>query len=183
MAKEKKYIKIVIGPVRFSYLHVWEAIAMEKDSVKKFSVSLIIPKTDTETIKKIKAGIQEAAEGLKVNGKLPAKWWNPLCDGDSEKPEDEAYANSYYISAKANENRRPTIVNVKREAIIDRDDIKSGDYGYASITLFMFNEKMNGVGAGLNHLMKTKDGEALSGGSSADEDFADIEVGSDDFLN
>ena len=51
----------VIIPCRFSYLHCWEP-----DSVNggdpRYSVSAIIPKSDTETIGKIRAAIEEAKQ-------------------------------------------------------------------------------------------------------------------------
>ena len=65
----------------------------------KYSVSLIIPKSDTATVNKIKAAIQSAYEEgeskLKGNGKsVPALsiLKTPLRDGDLERPDDVAYA-------------------------------------------------------------------------------------------
>ena len=54
----KKYVnptKVVTGECRFSYANLWEAKAMDENSKPKYSVSLIIPKSDTKTIAKIKA--------------------------------------------------------------------------------------------------------------------------------
>ena len=61
---EKNPCTITIGPVRFSYLHVWEPVAIEEGSPKKFSVSAIIPKSDKETNKKIQAAIETRARTL-----------------------------------------------------------------------------------------------------------------------
>lgn len=64
-------------------------------------MSLIIPKSDTRTVAKVKAAIEAAyKEGeakLKGNGKtVPALsiLKTPLRDGDLERPDDAAYANS-----------------------------------------------------------------------------------------
>ncbi len=91
--------KVITGVnTRWSYANVWEAKAME-GSKPKFSVSLIIPKSDTVTVGKIKTAIEEAyREGqskLKGNAKsVPAlsTLRTPLRDGDLERPDDPAYA-------------------------------------------------------------------------------------------
>ena len=52
--------KVITGVnTRWSYANVWEPKAMEGGK-PKFSVSLIIPKSDTVTVGKIKAAIEEA---------------------------------------------------------------------------------------------------------------------------
>ena len=75
---------------------MWEAKSIN-GGTPKFSVSLIIPKSDTVTIKKIQAAIEAAyKEGeakLKGNGRsVPALsvLKIPLRDGDTERPDDEA---------------------------------------------------------------------------------------------
>lgn len=183
-AKTKNPCQIVI-PARFSYLNIFEAVAMEEGQKKKFSASLIISKNDAVTIKKVNAAIAAAKVTFKekFGAALPASAESPLHDGDVQRAEDEAYENAFYLNAKAGENSRPGLVNAQREPITDRNDIKSGDHGYASITFYPFNKGVNkGIAVALNHLMKTKDGEPLSGRISADEAFADIEAG-DGFLD
>ena len=97
---------VITGPdARWSYANIWEAKSIN-GGAPKFSVSLIIPKSDTRTVEKIKVAIEAAyKEGeskLKGNGRsVPAlsAIKNPLRDGDTERPDDEAYANSYFINA------------------------------------------------------------------------------------
>ena len=57
--------KVVTGPeTRLSYAHVWEPQSIN-GSDPKYSVSLIIPKTDTKTVDAIKQAIKAAYdEGL-----------------------------------------------------------------------------------------------------------------------
>ena len=79
MAKYINPAKVVTGVCRFSYANLWEAKAMDENSKPKYSVSLIIPKSDTKTIEKIRAAIQAAYEEgqgkLKGNSKsAPAQW-------------------------------------------------------------------------------------------------------------
>ena len=66
-------MKVITGKdTRWSYANVWEAKSIN-GGAPKFSVSLIIPKSDTVTVQKIKAAIEAAYhEGeakLKGNGR------------------------------------------------------------------------------------------------------------------
>ncbi len=180
-------MKVITGPnTRWSYANVWEPKSIN-GGAPKYSVSLIIPKSDKVTVEKIKKAIQAAYEEgqgkLKGNGKtVPALsvLKTPLRDGDLERPDDEAYANSYFINA--NSATAPGIVDADRNTIIDRSKVYSGVYGRASINLYAFNSNGNkGIACGLNNLQKIKDGEPLGGKSRAEDDFAtDVD---DDFLS
>lgn len=178
-------MKVITGPdTRWSYANVWEAKSIN-GGIPKFSVSLIIPKSDTVTIAKIKAAIEAAyKEGeakLKGNGRsVPALsvLKTPLRDGDTERPDDEAYANAYFVNA--NSATAPGIVDADRQPILDRSEVYSGVYGRASINFYAFNSNGNkGIACGLNNLQKIRDGEPLGGKSRAEDDFADEE----DFLS
>lgn len=168
--------KVVIK-ARFSYVHVWEPKAFQEGLEKKYSVSLLVPKTDTETIAKIKKAIEAEYAGVvaKLGGKKPNKWFNPLRDGDEDRSDDENYAGHYYIGASC--KTKPGVVDMNKKPIADQDDFYSGCYGYASVSFYPFSVPGNsGVACGLNNVMKTKDGESLGGRSTAESDFADIEV-------
>lgn len=166
--------KVVTGKgIRFSYAHVFEPVAIEEGQQKKYSVSLIIPKSDKETLKKVEQAIKNAAEigkASKFGGKLPANLKTPLRDGDEERPDDDAYENAMFITA--NTTTKPGVVDADLNPIIDPDEFYSGCYGRASVNFYAFNVSGNkGVAAGLNNLQKLEDGERLSGGSSAADDF------------
>lgn len=171
-------MKVITGPnTRWSYANVWEPKSIN-GGTPKFSVSLIIPKSDTKTVAKIKAAIEaayhEGESKLKGNGKtVPplAALKTPLRDGDAERPDDEAYANSYFINANA--TTPPGIVDVDRNPILTRSEVYSGVYGRASISFYAFNSNGNkGIACGLNNLQKVRDGEPLGGKASAESDFA-----------
>ena len=180
-------MKVITGPdTRWSYANVWEPKSIN-GGTPKYSVSLIIPKSDTKTIAKIEAAIEAAyKEGeakLKGNGKsVPALSVikTPLRDGDMERPDDPAYANSYFVNANA--TSAPGIVDADRNPILTRSELYSGVYGRASISFYAFNNSGNrGISCGLNNLQKIRDGEPLGGKSSAESDFTSDE--DDDFLN
>lgn len=187
MAKFINPTKVITGVnTRWSYVNAWEPKSIN-GGAPKYSVSLIIPKSDTKTIEKIQAAIQAAYdEGqgkLKGNGKsVPALsvLKTPLRDGDAERPDDEAYADSYFINA--NSGTAPGIVDADRQPILDRSEVYSGVYGRASINFYAFNSNGNkGIACGLNNLQKIKDGEPLGSKFRAEDDFDTEE--DDDFLS
>ena len=187
MSKFVNPTKVITGVnTRWSYVNAWEPKSIN-GGAPKYSVSLIIPKSDTKTLEKIRAAIQAAYEEgqgkLKGNGKsVPplSVLKTPLRDGDAERPDDEAYAGSYFVNA--NSGTAPGIVDADRNPILDRSEVYSGVYGRASINFYAFNSNGNkGIACGPNNLQKIRDGEPLGGKSRAEDDFATEE--DDDFLS
>lgn len=186
MSKMINPTKVITGPTtRWSYANVWDPKSIN-GGAPKYSVSLIIPKSDTRTVEKVKAAIQAAYEEgqskLKGNGKtVPALsvLKTPLRDGDLERPDDEAYQNCYFINT--NSATAPGIVDADRNPVLERYEVYSGVYGRASINLYAFNSNGNkGIACGLNNLQKISDGEPLGGKSRAEDDFETEDE--DDFL-
>lgn len=166
--------KVVTGMVRFSYAHVFEPWAGNPGDEPKFSVCLLIPKSDTETINRIKAAIQAAAQaGINtLGGKIPANLKQPLRDGDAERPDQPEYAGHYFINA--NSKTKPGVVDANLQPIIDTTEFYSGCYGRASVNFYAFNRNGNkGIACGLNHVQKLADGDFLGGRSRAEDDFAE----------
>ena len=167
-----KAIKVVTGKVRFSYAHVFTPQASQEGGTPKYSVSIIIPKSDKETIEKINKAIEQAKEDNKAvwGGTVPKGLKGGLRDGDEEK-DDPAYANSYFINA--NSSQKPGVVDADLNAILDQSEFYSGCLGRASISFFAYNSNgSKGVGCGLNNVQKLEDGEKLGGASSASDDFS-----------
>lgn len=182
MSTIKNPTKVVTGIVRLSYANVWEAVSIN-DSKPKFSVSLIIPKSDTKTVDAINAAIDAAIKdgAAKFGGKIPNKaaLKLPLRDGDVEREDDEAYKNSYFVNA--NSTTAPQIVDRSVQPILDRSEVYSGCYARVSINFYAFNSNGNrGIACGLGNIQKIRDGEPLSGRTSAADDFT--AEGDDDFL-
>ena len=129
--KVKNPMKVITGPnTRWSYCNVWQPKSIN-GGTPKYSVSLIIPKSDTVTINKMKEAIEAAyKEGeakLKGNGRsVPALsvLKTPRRDGDAERPDDEAYANAYFVNA--NSATAPGIVDADRQPILDPSEVYSG---------------------------------------------------------
>jgi len=174
--------KVITGIVRLSYANVWEPKSIN-GGTEKFSVSLIIPKSDIKTIDAINNAIDAAIdEGKgKFGGKIPNKaaLKLPLRDGDIDRPDDEAYADAYFLNT--NSNTAPQIVDKSVNPILDRSEVYSGVYARVSINFYAFNSNGNrGIACGLGNIQKIKDGEPLGGRSNAEDDFSTAV--DDDFL-
>ena len=178
--------KLVTGVVRLSYANVWEARrpANQPDAKPKYSCSIIIPKADKATVSAINAAIDEAIrEGVgKFGGKVPNKavLKLPLRDGDTERPDDPAYKNSYFINASANEDHPPRIVDKRVQPILDHAEVYSGVYAKVALNFYAFSVNGNrGVACGLGNIQKIRDGEPLGGFSDPASEFS-VEDDDDD---
>lgn len=173
---ETNSTKVVTGKVRFCYTNVFEPAAMSDEDTPKYSVCILIPKSDTKTIKAIEKAVKTAMEIGKSKlankaGQLPpaASLKLPLRDGDIDRSDDEAFAGMMFLNAST--QRKPAVVDKDLNPIMDKNEFYSGCYGRASLNFYAFNVQSKGVAAGLNNLQKLEDGDMLAGGSSAEEDF------------
>ena len=167
-----KAIKVVTGKVRFSYAHVFQPQAAQEGQNPKYSVSLIIPKSDKETIEKINKAVEDAKKEYMAiwGGSIPKGLKVGLRDGDEEK-DDPAYANSFFINA--NSGQKPGVVDADLNPIMDMSEFYSGCFGRASISFYGYNSNgSKGIGCGLNNVQKLEEGEKLGGASNAADDFA-----------
>ena len=149
----------VIIPCRLSYANIWEPKQVNGTGDPKYSCCLLIKKSDTAAIAKLKAAIKAVKK-----------------DGDTEK-DDENYEGCYFLNANASESRRPKLIDRACNDVLDQDEVYSGCYAKVKIGLFSYSASGNkGIGAGLEVIQKVRDGERLSGGNSTDG----FEVLSDD---
>jgi hypothetical protein len=189
----KNETKVVTGKVRLSYANIFEPKSIN-GSDPKYSVSLIIPKAEKQQIKVIEEAIENAKQRDKTklvnkSGKIPANIKTPLRDGDEDRPDDENYADCYFINA--NSTKAPAVVGLKKDIATGKaiplgsDDVYSGCYARVSVNFYGFNTNGNiGIACGLGNIQKVDDGERLGGGSSAEDDFEFEEVDAeDDFLS
>lgn len=174
--------KVTTGKVRLSYAHLFEPHAIEGNE-PKYSVSVIIPKSDKETLQAIKEAVTEAKEQGKGKwgGKVPANVKTPLRDGDVDREGDEAYAGCYFLNA--NSKNKPGIVDINVQPILDATEVYSGCYARLTLNFYAYNANGNkGIAAGLGNVQKLEDGEPLGGFTRAEDDFEAIESAEDDFL-
>lgn len=179
-----KDTKVVFGPCRLSYTHVFTKYAPDGDTDNgKYMTNVLIPKSEKETVKALQQAIEAAKKSgivSKWGGKEPKNLELPLRDGDTDK-DDEVYEDCFFINAKS--GTRPGICDKNKNPIVDEEEIYSGVYAYVSVSFYPYDKNGNrGIACGLNNIMKFKDGERLGGRTSAENDFADIDAEDDDNL-
>lgn len=172
--------KVLTGEVRLSYANLITPRAAQQGGEPKYSVTLLIPKTDTATLKDIELSMNAAYEdgvSKKWGGAHPQKKII-LHDGDGLRPSglpfgDECKGHFVITASTKNKPQVVGIDNVKCE--LAPNDIYSGMYARVTLNFFPYDTAgSKGVGCGLGNVMKTRDGEALAGGASAASDFADV---------
>lgn len=164
--------RVITGVVRCSYVHVFEARQNVNSGKDEYSMTLLIPKSDTETVAKLKAAM-DAAISAKWGAKPPAHLQKPIHDGDGQKPLGGPYSEEceghWVLNVKS--NSRPGIVDANVAPIMDRAEFQSGDYARVSLNAYAYDNKRVGVSFGLNNIQVIRKGEPLSGRTRAEDDF------------
>lgn len=140
---------ITTGIVKLAYAHIFEAYTVEgiEGVEPRYSITIIIPKTDTETLKAIDVAIGELKKELKHKGAIRT----PMRNGDLERPEEQLYKGCYFINA--NSKNKPGIVDSNVNTIVDPIEVKNGCYARVSFNLYGYNSNSNkGIAAGLNNI-------------------------------
>ena len=171
---------VTTGKVRFSFVHVLEAYAREQGQDPKYGLTVLVPKTDTETKKAIDAAIEAATvlgTSIKWQGKRPQKVNIPIHDGDGVKPSDgmpfgDECKGHWVFTASSNVAYPPEVVDANLQAIISPAEVYSGCYGRVHINFFPYAYGgKKGIGCALNAVQKLEDGEPLAGRVKASEVF------------
>lgn len=164
---------VTTGEVRFSYTHLFRPYSMTgKSEDEKYSVTCILPKSDTVTKQRIDAAIQAATERGKQekwNGVAPPVVPNPIWDGDGVRsdgtPFPAEYKGSWVFTCSTKVDRAPEVVNSDLSPIVNQSDVYSGCYGNVNFNAFAYSfGGKKGIGFGLAAVRKTRDGEVLGGG-------------------
>ena len=165
--------KVVTGKCRLSYVHVFEKFAVNEDDDPRYSVMLLVPKSDTKTVEALRAAEAEAKDqgkSSKWGGKIPANLKPSIIrDGDDYADEYPERAGHWFMTVSS--QQKPGVVDADVQPILDSTEIYSGCYARASLNAFPYKGKSNGVSFGLNHLQKIADGEPLGGRTRAEDDF------------
>lgn len=183
--------KVVTGKVRFSFCNLFTPKESQDGGDPKYSVTLLIPKSDTATVEKIKAAIVEAREKFcERNGSsaLPTKPTNTLHDGDGMRDNGESYGpecrGCFVITVSS--KTKPVIVDAFRNPVTDPGEVYSGCYGRAAINFYGYNSHgKKGISAGLLSVQKLSDGEPFGTVGSADDfddGFKDEAAGDDSWM-
>ena len=168
-----KKTEVVTGKVRLNFPVLFTPKADKNDPTKiNYSCQLLIPKSDTATMAKIREAIEEAKrEGLgkKWGGTMPPNISAPYHDGDGIKPvagtEYGPECKGHYIlNVKASASYKPDVVDGQLNPILDQSEIYSGMYARVLINFFpYFNSGKKGISVSFSNVQKVADGTPLGG--------------------
>lgn len=188
---------------RFSYLNAHTPKRNRESNKDECSVTLLIPENSPE-VQEIKKIIDDIIQKDFVAQKKPynaAKFWNPLRDvkkdvknnGQPYGPETKGF---YVLSCKTGNDSNtqeviiPEVVSTTKDADgkylrLTAKEVKSGDWGRASVTFVPFEKNGGGVSCYFSKLQLVRQGESLGAGqTAAEDDFAEFDdQGSDSFLD
>ncbi|TGV21992.1 DUF2815 family protein, partial [Mesorhizobium sp. M00.F.Ca.ET.186.01.1.1] len=158
--------RVVTGKVRLSYVHLFTPRAGLNGGEPKFSVTLLIPKSDVATKQRIDAAISAAVQeavGSKWNGVRPPVIAMPIHDGDGVKadgtPFPEECRGHWVMTASSKADRKPDVVDINLNPIINQSEIYSGIYARVSVRFFGYlSQGKKGIGCGLGNVQKLEDG-------------------------
>ena len=151
--------RVLTPECRLSYCNLVTARAPQNGvGDPKFSVTLLIPKSNPNIKQELDAAMNAAAEvgiSSKWNGVRPARIESVVHDGDGVRPSGEPFGEEcrgcWVVTASS--KNKPYVCGV--------------DYAYNSAG-------KRGVGCGLRAVMKTRDGEPLSSSVVTAAEFAGV---------
>lgn len=163
---------VTTGRVRMSYVHLFKPYAYQPGQEEKYQVTVLVPKTDTDTMARINAAIAAAKQrgtADKWGGQLPPICPTPVYDGDGVRPSDglpfgPECKGHWVFTASARAEYPPEVVDRMGNPIISQSEVYSGMYGRVNVSFFpyAFGGK-KGIGCGLGPVQKLEDGEPLGG--------------------
>ena len=172
-----KTARDIVIPGRLSYPALFQPRQVAQDSDKKnYQATLLIPKSDANTVAIIQAAIQAAVDQGVADGKFKQPIdpnqtkYPPLRDGDTMnsngEPRGAEFAGHWFLSSKAPENRKPFVVDANVQPIIQESDVYAGCYVNAALQFFPYSHATGGKGisVSLQGIQKARDGEPLGGG-------------------
>lgn len=168
---------VTTNRARLSYEHLFRPYAHQQNQEPKYSVTVLVPKTDVETKRRIDSAIAAATNaGVSKcwNGAKPPVLAVPVYDGDGVRPNGEhfgAECKGCWVFTASSKNA-PQVVDLSLNPIINQSEVYSGCYARVNVNFFPYNSNgKRGIGCGLNAVQKLEDGEPLGGGISAAEAF------------
>lgn len=175
--------RVLTGEVRLSYANLVtpRSNSGNPNAEPRYSVTLLIPKSDIAVKQNIDASIEAAATDAQARlwgGVKPPVMPTPVHDGDGVRDNGTAYGpeckGCWVITASS--KQKPQVVHQSDiNTELAPQDIYSGMYARVTINFFGYNQAgRRGIGCGLGNVMKTREGEPLAGGASAAVDFAGV---------
>ena len=179
---QQQSTRIVTDEVRFSFISLLKPRENQYGGDPKYSVTILLPKSDAATKQRLDAAIEAAKQkgkSEKWNGVIPPAVATPIHDGDGVKPSDgmpfgEECKGHWVFTASTGLDYPPKIVDLNNNPVIDATEVYSGMYGRIALNFnpYAFAGK-KGVGCYIStNVQKTRDGEPLGGSApAAGDDF------------
>lgn len=176
--------KVVTGKVRLSFPNLFEPQQVMGEGDPKYSVMLLIPKSDEKTMKALRDAEKAAAEqgkSSKFGGKIPSNLASIIRDGDEYAEDYPERADHWFLTVSATVRYRPGVVDRHLNPILDQSEVYSGVYARVSVNAFpyTFGQSKKGVSFGLQNVQILGGGEPLGGRTRAEDDFDEVEEDDD----
>lgn len=184
MSYQMRPSDVLLRNVRLSYVRFDKAVSRNPGQEKKYSCTILVPKTDLAQEQAIDSAIEAAiAIGREKYGNaVPLKPKTVIWDGDGYTQSGKEFgpeAKGHWVfTAGLAEARGPVqVVDLSRNPILNQSEIYSGMYANVLVNFYFYKNESVGVGAGLGPVQKVADGEPLGGVlPSADDVFGAPDV-------
>ena len=176
---------ITIQGVRLSYCALFQPKPPfnNPNGDAKYSVTVLVPKSNTRAKAMIDGAINAAIERGVANPKCwksvrPPAPAIPVHDGDGVRPNDGSEygpecKNCWVFTASS--KQAPFVVDAQVQPIINAVDVYSGMWGNVNVEFYAYNNTKKGIGCALNGVQKVRDGEPLGATRvTADEAFQPV---------
>ena len=174
-----KMNRVITGEGRGAYVNLLTPKEALGGGDPKYSLTLLIPKSDTETKADIDVAIAAAKQYATENkwaGATPPNPRTPLADGDELKPNGEPYPENFkgHWVLNCSSTSKPDAITLSGKPITE-DQAYSGAYYSVAVTMFGYSAGGNrGISAALDNVLFIRDGERFGQTPSAQDDFADL---------
>ncbi len=173
---EKQATEIVTPPCRLSFPSLFEPSPVMKGETKvKFQATLILPpdvsiKPFQDCVKA--AMLEKFGELIPLRGRS-----NPMKSCETVDYDGYEDASAYFIRSSSGEAYPPTVVDEKRQEIIDAARVYAGCWCRFHLVAYGWSHTSGkGVSFSLNAVQFVKDGARLDGRRPAKDVFDEIEV-------
>lgn len=169
--------ELVLRDVRLSYVQLTKP-SNRPNQKSAYSVTILLPKTDTAQKAALDAAINAAiALGKAKDPNMPARPKTPIWDGDGYTSNGsefgpEAKGHWVFTARKHADLGAVEVVDAAVNPIMNPGEIYSGMYANVCVSFYYYNNESKGIGAGLVAVQKTRDGEPLGGQKTAADVFS-----------
>lgn len=161
---------VLLKNVRLSYVRFDKASSKNPNQEKKYSCTILLPKSDAVQKQAIDAAIEAAIRvgREKYGSRVPMQPKTIVHDGDGLSPTGKEYgpeAKGHWVfTASLPESRGPVeVVDLGRNPIMNQSEIYSGMFVNVLVNFYFYANESMGIGAGLGPVQKVADGEPLGG--------------------